>query len=103
VDDAAALEIPQGEEQLHDEADYDDLVVDWEVEGAQRMAVDILHRNVKVVSPSVGTVVSHNIGMVQAFSQDLSLLFDGLHLPTIILAIKLKANLHIRVFTFLTA
>lgn len=103
MDDPTALQVSQGEEHLHDEADYDRLVVYGEVEGAQRMAVDILHRDVKVVSPSVGAVVAHNIGVVQAFGQDLCLLFDGLHLPTILLAIKLKANLHRRVLTFLTA
>ncbi len=103
MDDSATLEISQGEKQLYDEAYDDALIVDWEVEGAQRMAVDVLHCDVEVVSPPIGAVVSYNIGMVHAFSQDLCLIFDGLHLPTIILAIKLKANLHIRALTFLTA
>lgn len=53
------------------------------------MPMDILHRDIKVVSSSVGTVVAHNIGVVQAFGQDVCLLFDGLHLPTIFFAIKL--------------
>lgn len=103
MDDATALQVPQGKEYLHNKADYDGLAVYWQIEGAQRMPMDILHRDVEVVSASIGTVVAHNIGVVQALGQYLCLLFDRLHLPTILLAIKLKADLHDGVLTFLTA
>lgn len=103
MDDLALFEEPKGKQHLHNEACNALLAVEWKLEGAEGVAIDVLHGDVVVVSLAVGGVVAYNIGMIEAFCEYLRLIFDLLHFPTIILTVKLQSDLGENWLTFFTA